>query len=184
MRGTSLTLIPALALAATWAAWPVASATQVYKWVDENGVTHYSDQPHENAAKVDIREPQTYPAGRGPPQPASQAEPAQPPAEGEAGYASCSITEPAPDQVYLNTFSLTVTVSSVPALRSGDRIVLMLDGHPQPGSEGPSFTIAQIDRGTHSVEAMIQDAGGATLCRTRSTTFHVRQPTVRALHPR
>jgi hypothetical protein len=28
---------------------PMALAGPIYKWVDENGVIHYSDQPHENA---------------------------------------------------------------------------------------------------------------------------------------
>ena len=40
----------------------VALCATVYKWVDENGVTHYSDQPHENAEKVQIAQPQTYSA--------------------------------------------------------------------------------------------------------------------------
>jgi len=38
----------------------VALSATVYKWVDESGVTHYSDQPHENAEKVTIAQPQTY----------------------------------------------------------------------------------------------------------------------------
>ena len=35
---TLMCLVGSLALAAT-----------VYRWVDENGVVHYSDQPHPNA---------------------------------------------------------------------------------------------------------------------------------------
>ena len=38
----------------------VALAATVYKWVDEDGVVHYSDQPHENAQKVELKAPQTY----------------------------------------------------------------------------------------------------------------------------
>ena len=34
----------------------------VYKWVDENGVVHYSDQPHPNAQKMQVQEAQTYTA--------------------------------------------------------------------------------------------------------------------------
>ena len=40
----------------------VATAATVYKWVDENGVTHFSDQPHENAQKVELKAPQTFTA--------------------------------------------------------------------------------------------------------------------------
>ena len=35
-------------------------AATIYKWVDENGVVHYSDQPHQNAQKVDVPAVQTY----------------------------------------------------------------------------------------------------------------------------
>ena len=37
-----------------------ANSTTVYKWVDANGVTHYSDQPHPGAEKLEITGAQTY----------------------------------------------------------------------------------------------------------------------------
>ena len=37
-----------------------AVAATVYKWVDENGVVHYSDQPHPNAQKIHVQAAQTY----------------------------------------------------------------------------------------------------------------------------
>ena len=66
MRATLFTLMSVASCA-------VALAGSVYKWVDENGVTHYSDQPHENAQKVELKAPQTYSAPKsnptGPAQP-------------------------------------------------------------------------------------------------------------------
>ena len=38
----------------------VALATTVYRWVDEQGVVHYSDQPHPNADKIQVHAAQTY----------------------------------------------------------------------------------------------------------------------------
>lgn len=178
MRGMLFTLI--------WVACSVAyAATQVYKWVDENGVTHYSDQPHENAAKVEVREPQTYSSKRGP---TSAAQPQQNPSdqspppkqERESGYDSCSLAQPTPDQVFLATYSVTVVVNAVPPLHPGDRVIVTLDGRPRtdlPGG-GTTFTISPIDRGTHSVEATIQDQNGTAVCQTGASTFHVRQPSV------
>src|SRR4029077_3941372 len=32
----------------------------VYRWVDEQGIVHYSDQPHANAEKVHVNAAQTY----------------------------------------------------------------------------------------------------------------------------
>src|SRR5215813_14419598 len=38
----------------------VALAATVYRWVDEDGVVHYSDQPHPNAEKMQVHAAQTY----------------------------------------------------------------------------------------------------------------------------
>ena len=40
----------------------LALAGTVYKWVDQNGVVHYSDQPHANAQKIQVQQAQTYKA--------------------------------------------------------------------------------------------------------------------------
>lgn len=40
--------VMSLLLAGAVASAPLAAADQVYKWTDENGVTHYSDSPPEN----------------------------------------------------------------------------------------------------------------------------------------
>ncbi len=165
MRGSLFTLI--------WIACSVASAeTTVYKWVDENGVTHFSDQPHENAQKVDIRDPTTYSAANGPPL-GSSTEKDKP----SGPYDHCSLSQPTPDQVFLSAYSVTVVVNTQPALRPGDRIVVTLDGRPLTdlAAASTSITINAIDRGTHSVEATVQDSTGQAVCTTASSTFHVRQ---------
>src|SRR3979490_2925401 len=40
----------------------LAVAATVYKWVDEKGVVHYSDQPHPNAQKMNVQAAQNYKA--------------------------------------------------------------------------------------------------------------------------
>jgi len=171
MRGTLFTLI--------LVACSVASAaTTVYKWVDDNGVTHYSDQPHENAAKVEVREPTTYSAKTGPSSAVTRAAQGESEAAAPAGpYQSCALSQPTPDQVFLSAYSVTLVVSTSPPLRPGDRVVFTLDGRPLTDRAGPStsITINPIDRGAHSAEAAIQDASGKTVCSTSSATFHVRQ---------
>jgi hypothetical protein len=155
-----------------------SAATTVYKWVDDKGVTHYSDQPHENADKVQVREPTTYSAQTGPSAAVARAAQSAPQASAPGGpYQSCSLSQPTPDQVFLSAYSVTVVVSSSPALRPGDRVVVALDGRPLTdlAAASTSITINPIDRGTHSVEATIQDSNGQTVCSTSSATFHVRQ---------
>ncbi len=172
MRGTLFTLL--------CIACAVASATTVYKWVDETGITHYSDQPHPNATKVDLSKPQTYTAPAAAAQNESQTEPA--PASTEPAYGSCAITQPVPDQVYVNVYSLTVQLQISPQQRYGDRVVLTLDGREVGGlpSMGSQFTITPVERGTHAVQAAIQDGAGQTVCRSSLVSFFVRQPSVQS----
>lgn len=154
-----------------------AFAATVYKWVDENGVVHFSDQPHENAAKVELKAPQTYSAPKVPvpPPPARNA-----PASNGPVYQSCLVTEPANDQMFMNTSTVTAGVAVRPAVLPGHSAVVTLDGQKVPGvpASGGQFTISPIDRGTHSIQMTVVDSAGKTLCSSPAVTFHVQQPSL------
>jgi hypothetical protein len=170
MRGTLFTLMCCVCA--------VASAATVYKWVDENGITHYSDQPHQSAAKVDVQKqaPVGSVATKAP-----VADEATTPAS-VSPYSSCAIVSPTPDEVFLNTFSVPARLDVQPFLRGGDHVVVSLDGKPVDGlpAAATQFTLDQLDRGTHSVQAAIRDGSGKTVCSSGSVTFHVRQPSLHA----
>jgi uncharacterized protein DUF4124 len=157
----------------------IATAATVYKWVDENGVTHYSDQPHENAEKVQVKAPQTYTAAKIPatPPPSYGNVPQKP--AGPA-YQSCTIAQPTDDEVFMNTETVTAGVATQPPVRPGDTAIVTLDGQRLPGvpSTGGQFTISPIDRGTHSIQVTVQDSNGATVCSSKAVTFHVHQPSL------
>ena len=156
----------------------LAIAGNVYKWVDENGVIHYSDQPHENAQKVQLKAPQTYTAPKTPaPSPRIPAsDPAAP------VYQSCAISAPTNDQVFTNTYEVTAGVLVQPAVRPGDTAVVTLDGQTVPGvpASGGQFTISPVDRGTHSIQMEVKDPSGATVCSSAAVTFHVQQPSLQS----
>ena len=158
----------------------VAMYTTVYKWVDENGITHYSDQPHENAQKVQVQEPQTYSA---PPLPRpAVAAPKAAPAGPAGAYQRCALTQPANDETFMNAYSVAASVRLEPAQRPGDQILIMLDGQRIVGlpTTGTQFTISPVERGEHSLQALVQDSSGQVVCRTGSVTFHVHQPSVQS----
>jgi len=156
----------------------LAAAATVYKWVDENGVVHYSDQPHENAEKVPLKAPQTYTA------PKTQSAPMRPfddrPQKSAPVYQSCGLSQPAADQVYTNTDTVTAGVTTQPAVRPGDTAVVTLDGQRVPGvpASGGQFTISPVDRGTHSIQVVVVDPTGVTVCSSPAVTFHVQQPSL------
>jgi len=166
MRGYLFTLISL--------ACSLAVAATVYKWVDENGVVHYSDQPHPNAQKVNVPGAQTY---RAPETPAAASAPLAPsPEAAPPSYAGCAIAQPADDETFQNLESLTVIVRTDPALHPGDQVSLTIDGAPVKGATGGQFVISPVERGTHVVQAVVRDSGGGLMCQTPPVTFHVHQP--------
>ena len=155
-----------------------ASAATVYKWVDEDGVTHFSDQPHENAQKVELKAPQTFSA----PKTSTPSRPTSPRQPAEKVYQSCGMSEPSNDQVFLNTDTVSAGTTVQPAVRQGDTVLVTMDGAPVPGvpASGGQFTISPVDRGEHTIQMVVKDPSGTTVCSSPSVTFHVRQPSLQS----
>jgi hypothetical protein len=152
-------------------------AQTVYKWTDENGVVHYSDQPHADAEKIRVPTAQTYraPAVGG----TSSASSAQPGA-GPPPYRGCAIAQPQPDAELANVDSLTIVVQTDPPLRPGDQVFVSLDGQPlNNGSPtGAQFNLSPVNRGSHSVQAVVRSSDGTVMCQTPGVSFNVQQNSV------
>ena len=168
MRRTLFTLISF--------ACSVALATTVYKWIDENGVIHYSDQPHPNAEKLQVEGVQTYSS--------SAAAVRGPISSGESNAASanpykgCAVAQPLDQQNLPNAHSVFIRVAADPVLRGDDRVFMTMDGQALNGGQptGMSFNVTDLDRGEHSVQAQIRNPDGQVLCQTPTITFSVSQP--------
>jgi hypothetical protein len=154
-------------------------AATLYKWVDADGVVHYSDTPHPGAEKIQVSGAQTYhntpvtpDAGN------SAAGPAKPPAS--AGYISCPITQPAGDDNLFAPEFVQISVAPNPGLHAGDSISVTMDGQELPTSGGDSthFQIASPARGEHTVTAQIRGPDGAVLCNAAPVTFSIQRPSV------
>lgn len=164
---TLISLASSLALAAT-----------VYKWVDENGVVHYSDQPHPNAEKVHLKEPQTYKESG--PLDTSSANPGSPASNPAVVYKGCAVVQPANSEDFASVDSITVVVRTDPGLRGGDQVYVTLDGQPLNDGQptGAQFTISPVERGSHTLQAMVKDADGDLLCQAPAVTYNVHQPSI------
>lgn len=163
----------------------IASADQeVYRWVDENGVVHYSDQPQPGAEKLRI-ESAPAPGTRLPgaatrPRAAAPQQPAQ--ADGAVGYESLTIAEPAAEETLWNiAATLNVTLNLQPSLRQGHRLRVYFDGEPREVS-GTRFTLDEVYRGVHNIQAEVVDANGNVMIRSQPNRFYVQQTTV--INPR
>ncbi|MBV9063022.1 MAG: DUF4124 domain-containing protein [Alphaproteobacteria bacterium] len=157
-----------------------ASSATVYKWVDENGVTHYSDQPHPGAQKMQVQAAQSYKAQR-----PGAAAPARSSAPSGAIYHVCAVTRPSPEEMFMNTASVPASVHVDPQLRPEDRLAVLLDGAPLSTTIplDSEFQLSPVVRGAHSLSMQVASSGGAILCQSQPVTFYVRQPTIIAPNP-
>ncbi|HEV2285629.1 MAG TPA: DUF4124 domain-containing protein [Steroidobacteraceae bacterium] len=152
-----------------------AFATTIYKWVDENGVVHYSDQPHPNAQKLQITGAQTFSSSAAAVPAPNQSDDANAQTN---PYRGCVIASPQDQQSLPNAQSVFLRVQSDPQPRPGDRVFITLDGQGVNGGQatGLSYNVTPIERGAHSVQAQIRGPGDQVLCQTPTVTFYVQQP--------
>jgi hypothetical protein len=155
---------------------PLAMAATVYKWVDEDGGVHYSDQPHPDAQKLQVKSAQTYTPTAMAAAPAA----APPPETQKTSYSSCAVGQPPNQSEFANLDSLTVSVTTAPALHAGDQIFVLLDGQELNGGAptGPSFTLSPVDRGEHTLQAVVKSSDGTVLCQSGTVTYNVHQPSI------
>ncbi len=147
------------------------SAT-VYKWVDDNGVVHFSDQPNPKAEKLQISGAQTYGS--------KAAELAVPPPVATAPAATapavCVIDTPGPGQVFLDTFSISGHVT-LTHTADGSVVALRMDGQDISSllEQQGSFSLPQVDRGDHTLTLQVVNARGEVTCEATPVTFSIRQ---------
>jgi len=156
-------------------ALPAFASQTVWKWVDEKGVTHFSDQPIPGATKQEISSSNTN-AGATPRYSAPSSAP--PPVDTGPSYRKFEISTPVNDQNFVNTGGqVKVTLRIDPALQSGHQLILTLDGQPVTSfpRNTAQFDLKEISRGTHTVRGEIQDGRGTRLQETAPVTFYVRQ---------
>jgi hypothetical protein len=159
----------------------VASATaqEAYRWVDEDGVVHYSDRPRDGAEAIVLPAPNVANTRRVP-SAAAQSEDEDESAEEpeSSGYTSIEIVSPKPEETLWNIEGvLNVSVALQPALQEGHQVRAYFDGEMQPVS-GTNFQLQEVWRGVHNIQVEVVDATGKVMTRTRPNRFYVQQNTV------
>ena len=167
----------ALALFASFA----AGAAVVYKWTDQDGVVHFSDQPVPGAEMIITAGAAangiSAGASRAAPLPRNAA------ATAVAAVAALAIESPAREQVFFNDDVVPVRLHVEPALQPTQTIAWNLNG-AQLTDQGPqtlSFALQTLPRGTYVIGATVTDTATGSSQTADSVTFYVRQPS--ALSP-
>lgn len=156
------------------------AAAQAYRWVDDEGLVHYSDRPVEGAERVNLAE---YSRNTGawlykprPAVPSSNDEAEED--EAPVRYASISIASPGAEETLWNIGGkLNVSLVVSPGLLVGHRVRVYFDGKPRMVS-GSSFQIDEVYRGVHNLQAEIIDQTGKMVMRSKPNRFYVQQSTV------
>jgi hypothetical protein len=168
---TLVALIAVLAAAAVMA--------QAYRWVDEDGVVHFSDRPVEGAEQIYLPEQH-----RGTRRVVPQAQPAAPTdstaAESPAAfrYDSIEVVAPAPEETLWNIEGvLNVSLRVTPALRQGDQVRVYFDGNPRM-VKGSTFQIEEVYRGVHNIQVEVIDPTGKLMVRSLPNRFYVQQNSI------
>lgn len=161
MKQLLLTLCLALASSAV-------PAQAVYKVIQPDGTVEFTDSPPPGEAAKQIEVP-----------PLNTTEPLAPPASAPTasagaaqGYSEFRITSPGNgESIRDNAGNVNVDLRLKPTLRSGDRIDVLVDGRSVGGGNNTAITLSAVDRGTHSVQALVKNSDGKVLARSNSVTF-------------
>jgi hypothetical protein len=161
-------------------------AAVVYKWVDADGVVHFSDQEAPGAEKIYTKGSSSTAAASAPRSPAgAPAGSFQAPKKAAANgldYTEFSISSPASDQTFFGDDSISVHLNLAPTLKLNQSITWHLNGKQlEYPPDAVSFVLPRLDRGTYALAATITDQQTGESQTSNSVSFFVRQPS--ALSP-
>lgn len=172
---------------------PVLSHAKIYKTVDEDGNVAYSDTPPADAAvraesTIELEINNTYNAEQSTPVPTNDpikgsrpgdiisADDSAVPANSAATYQTIAITAPAADaNLRSNSGDVTLSISLQPGLVPGDQVRFFLDGKPVGTVTGTSLSLTNIDRGTHTLAAVVLDGAGKPRISSNTSSFSIQR---------
>lgn len=158
---------------------------EAYRWVDENGVVHYSDRRMvEQAEAFELPKPgEGVSIARGARSRPGASSPQSSRGDRAASrnYQSLEVLRPGQDETLWNiSGSLKVSLRLAPALRSGDRIQILYDGVAVDGLTGNALdvTLNEVYRGEHTIQAEVLNSEDISLIQSSVNVFYVQQSSV------
>jgi hypothetical protein len=157
-----------------------ATAAEVWRWKDANGVVHYADQPVAGAERMILGAATGPASGPVAAQRAVMGQGPQASAATPVSYSSCIVVAPASDEVFNMVNTVSATLQTTPSVQAGHRVQVMYDGriHAEWPERALSYTLLNVYRGSHTLSVQVLDADGKVVCAGPATTFHVRQASI------
>jgi hypothetical protein len=160
----------ALGLLATFS----AQAAVVYKWVDADGVVHFSDQPVPGSEKIITSAAPhmgTVP-GAAPPASVNGQLGSQTPTTQPTVFA---IVSPNAEQTFVNE-PVPVRLDFQPGASQGEVLTWKLNGQILADQTGTQFTLSNLPRGAYNLSATLVDPNTQETLTSTSVSFNVQQP--------
>ena len=153
---------------------PLSISAQVYKTIDEQGNTVFSDRPPADGSgeRIEVGTTNTTPSPQPLPRPQVEAE-----ATDEKQYSeiSVAIVSPAPETTIAIGYAGNFTVEAQlnPPAR-GLYVQLLIDGTAtgEPQTQR-SWSLNNVFRGSHSLSVVVSNAAGDALAASSPITIHV-----------
>jgi len=164
------TFIRYLVLLTLIASIATPAIAEIYKHTNPDGSVEFTDVPRSDAEKpVPLGPMSTFKAT-----PVPQRTTTSTARTGTNRYNAINITDPADETTIRdNTGTVRVNVSLSPALRPGHKLVLLVDGKQKGRSASGSFTLDNLDRGSHSLTAQVLSKSGKTLISSAPVTIYL-----------
>ncbi len=155
------------------------ATTVIYKWVDAQGVVHYSDQPTPGAERIVVDGAATHGITPGSEAGAPPAAAAEKPAAG-LPYTTLSIASPAAEQTFFGDDSVPVSLRLEPSLQPGHVVAWFLNGQKveDQGPQSTGFSLSGLPRGTYTIGVTVTDPNTGRSQSSDPVTFYVQQPSL------
>lgn len=164
-----------------------AVMAQAYRWVDEEGIVHYSDTPVEGAERIELPSDNARRGRSQVPRSTARATQAQSGTQDDAEqtqpavpfrYETLIIAAPAAEQTLWNIEGvLSVSLDLRPELRPGHQVRVYFDGNPRMVTS-TNFQIEEVYRGAHNLQAEVLDETGRLMIRSLPNRFYVQQNSI------
>jgi hypothetical protein len=156
-------------------------AATVYRWVDADGVVHFSDQPAEGAEKITTSSGSTRGILTGP---APGATAQDKPKTTTFADVQVSIVSPAQDQTFSGGEAVTASLSIEPPPKSAHQFLITWTLNGSPVGEGAdllSFALPEAltaGRGSYTLGATVTDPVSGESKSAAPVTFNLLRPSV------
>lgn len=155
-----------------------AVSQEIWRWVDKDGIVHYSDQPGSPDAKlINVVDPNSY---EGDPATATYRSSGGSPDEpADPMYESLTIVQPSAEQVFFGADTVVRIEAALDGtMQTGHSLAFYVNGNRRPATSGFGLELRNLPRGTYVVQASVLDPTGTALITSDQIAFHVRQPSI------